>query len=72
MVHRVSVKRDRTFVREYKAGDDPEQRRLAATAGSEEGKELTSADMEVDAINDPLLAVGFADAVKAHFRGLHR
>ena len=27
-----------------------------------EGKELTPADMEVDATNDPLLAVGFADA----------
>ena len=34
-----------------------------------EGKELTLADMEVDATNDPLLAVGFADAVKSHSAG---
>jgi hypothetical protein len=72
MVHWVSVKTDRTFVREHETGDDSEQRRFAATAGSEESKELTSLDMEVDATNDPLLAVGFADAVKFHFRGLHR
>jgi hypothetical protein len=71
MVHRASVKRDRTFVREYKAGDDPEQSRLAATAGSEEGKEFTPADMEIDATNDPLLAVTLADAVKSHFGRLH-
>jgi hypothetical protein len=72
MVHGLSVEVDRTFVREHKAGDDSEQGRLATTTWTEEGKELSALNVEIDVANNPLFAIGFPDAVKFHFRRLHR
>jgi hypothetical protein len=72
MVHGLSVEVDGTFVRKHKAGDGSEKGRLATTTWSEEGKELPAPDLEIDVANNPLFAIGFPDAVKFHFRGLHR
>jgi hypothetical protein len=72
MIHGLPVKMDYALVGQHKAGDDSEQGRFAATAGSEEGEELSPTDMEIDVANNPMFAIGFPDAVKFHFRGLHR
>jgi hypothetical protein len=71
MVHGASVKINYTFVRQHKAGDDSKKGRFAATTGSEKGKKLAPLDIEVNPAHNPLLAVGFADAVDSHFCGLH-
>jgi hypothetical protein len=44
------------------AGDQPQRRRLAATARPEEGDELAALDRKVEAFDDRVGAEGFANA----------
>jgi hypothetical protein len=72
MAHWLPVEIDHPFVGTCEAGYDSKQRCLAAAAGSEEGKKLSSPDMKVDATKHPQLAISFADFFKSYLRGLHR
>jgi hypothetical protein len=50
------------------SGDHPQQRGFTATAGTEKGEELAPLDVEIDVVDDPLLAVTLTDIFKPDIR----
>jgi hypothetical protein len=64
----LAVEANQTFVRLGESGDHPQQRGFTATAGAEKGEELAPLDVEIDVVDDPLLAVTLADIFKPDIR----
>ncbi len=59
---RLAMQRDLAGIRPLEAGDQAEQRRLAAAGGAEDGDQLAGADVEVDIVQHLLVAEALGDA----------
>src|SRR4051794_7227746 len=68
--HVASGELDPAHVGLLEARDHAKCRRLARARGAQQSEELTSADLEVDAVDGHDVAVGLADAAQAYVRRL--
>src|SRR4051812_30419609 len=59
-----SADRDRAVVLSFEAGDDADQRRLAAARRADQGQEFAILHGEADALQDACLPEGFYDAAE--------
>ena len=70
VVDAVPADLDRPGMGPLEPGDDPQRRRLAAAAGSEQGQKLAALDVEIDAAEHLDVAVALLEP--AHAQGGHR